>query len=420
MISAREIIKFEPGKRAVVLFATVSFASFLIISLIKSGAYAMDETLFHYPNVLNFYTNGLGAAFNKSYSAANTPLPYIIVAWVSKLFGPGIILARIVTAFFSFLAFLLGLKILMRLNVPAFYSLILLFYPYFFLNSFVFYAINFGLFFCLLALLLLSYGSKNYLYDLGAGVSLTLAILCQQFYLMLLAAVLLIRLWQYIQERAVSGSLQSFIISSFLLGVPALIPLAIFYRWGGLVHPNFNVHKLSFFPTALTGMLVVTGFYFWPFILQSFKKLQLWVIGCALTGGMILSIAFKPAYNDFNGPGIFNGIVYHLIDILAKKMAWVGTAVTIFFSGMGLLIIYKLAEQKKTFFESILFTACLLLIAAYSMNAIIGERHLLPLLFLLFFLVLPKLQLNIARAYLPCMFVFGAGYFIYWIFFKYN
>ncbi|MEO6316836.1 MAG: hypothetical protein ABIU63_06180 [Chitinophagaceae bacterium] len=420
MTAARDLIKYNPGKPAVVLFATVSFAGFLIISLFKSGAYAMDETLFHYPNVLNYYTNGFAATFNKSYSAANTPLPYIIVAWISKVFGPGIVLARIVTAVFSFLTFLAGLKILTRLQVPPFYSLILLFYPYFFLNSFVFYAINFGLFFCLVALLLLQHPGKNYRFDLGAGISITLAVLCQQFYLMLLAAVLLVRLWQYFQERDNPGALQYFLISSFLLGLPALIPLAIFYRWGGLVHPNFNVHKLSFFATALTGMLIVIGFYFWPFVLQSVKKLPLWLVGAALAAGAVLSIVFKPAYNDFNGPGIFNGIVYHLINIVARKMVWAGSAIMILFSAIGLLLFYKLAVMKKTDFNRMLFTACLFLTAAYTMNAIIGERHLLPLLFLLFLLVLPQLRMNIAKLYLPCMVIFGAGYYIYWIFLKYN
>ncbi|MEO5593841.1 MAG: hypothetical protein ABIR15_13145 [Chitinophagaceae bacterium] len=420
MLLKRDKIKFEPGQGSIAIFAFIVFGAFLFISLIKSHSYAMDETVFHYPNVLNFYKNGLAATFNKEYSAANTPLPYIIVAAVSKLFTPGIALARIVTAFFSFLTFLLGMRILARLNVAPLYSLILLFYPYFFLNSFVFYVINFGLFFCLAALLLLNNTEKNYWNDLGAGVSLTLAILCQQFYLMLLAAVLLVRFLQYIKEREIAGSLQRFIASSFLLGLPALVPLAVFYGWGGLVHPNFNVHKLSFFPTALTGILMVTGFYFAPFAVQSIKKSDKWQLAGALLGGAVLAIGFRPAYNDFNGPGIFNGIVFHIIEIVSKKMALAGTAMMIFLCGMGLLVFYKLAATKKNIFDAILFTGCVLLAAAYTMNAIIGERHLLPLFFLLFFLILPRLKLGTVRAYLPFMFAFGVGYYFYWLFIKYG
>ena len=66
------------------------FLFFLMLSLLRINRYTLDETVFHYPNFLNFYENGWEATFNEKYSAANTPLPYIIVATLAKFFGPSL------------------------------------------------------------------------------------------------------------------------------------------------------------------------------------------------------------------------------------------------------------------------------------------------------------------------------------------
>jgi hypothetical protein len=36
--------------------------------------------------------------FNPQYSAANTPLPYLLVAGLAHVFGPSLLLARVVTS----------------------------------------------------------------------------------------------------------------------------------------------------------------------------------------------------------------------------------------------------------------------------------------------------------------------------------
>ena len=143
------------NSRQVQWLAFVLFALFFLLSLTKVGSFTLDETLFHYPNMINFYQNGLAATFNSQYSAANTPLPYIIVASLAKLVSPSLVLARIVTGVLSFFTLLLAMRLLNRQGTNPYSIFVLLFYPYFFVNSFVFYAVNYGLFFALLGLLAL-------------------------------------------------------------------------------------------------------------------------------------------------------------------------------------------------------------------------------------------------------------------------
>src|SRR5579872_5270499 len=191
------------NRRGVQWLAFILFVFFFLLSLTKVGSFTLDETLFHYPNVINFYQNGIGATFDSKYSAANTPLPYIIVAGLAKLISPSLVLARIVTGIFSFFTLLLAMHLLNRQGAYPYSVFVLLFYPYFFLNSFVFYPVNYGLFFALLGLLALDrerkkngYGKegKGYWRDLLAGVCLSLAVLCQQFYLVVPAAVCFARI----------------------------------------------------------------------------------------------------------------------------------------------------------------------------------------------------------------------------------
>src|SRR6478735_1876497 len=81
----------------------------ILVSLVNIGRFTMDEKIFHYPNVLNVLDNGMGAIFNSRYSAANTPVPYFIVAFFAKIFSPGLGLARIVTFVISLATFGIGL-----------------------------------------------------------------------------------------------------------------------------------------------------------------------------------------------------------------------------------------------------------------------------------------------------------------------
>src|SRR5438874_11836520 len=108
--------------------AALIYCLFFILSLFTFNK-ATDETIYHYPNILNFYNNGLSAIFNSHYSSANTPLPYYLVALIGKIIGPGIVQARIFTGIISFSSFILASRLLKRKATPQYTALIILFFP---------------------------------------------------------------------------------------------------------------------------------------------------------------------------------------------------------------------------------------------------------------------------------------------------
>ncbi len=408
------------SQRQCVLAALGILLVFLSVSLWHAGAYAMDETDFHYPNVLNFYQHGWEAIFNHAYSAANTPLPYLIVAGLAKLVGPSLVLARVVTAVFSFLAFAATLTVLARLKIPPVYGFVPFFYPYFFLHAFIFYVINYGLFFGLLGLVFLSKPGNSRGQELLAGTCFSLAILCQQFYLMFLAAALLMRAWTFWQQRSQPGSFGPFLVSCVALGLPALLPLFIFFRWGGLVHPNFKVHQLAFLPSNITALLMVTGFYFAPVAFTKIKAADSWKWVLAIFSAVMLTLYFTPVYSNFDGAGKFNGLVYHLLYFITGGHRLVLDVLLVILVASGLVVFANLAFARKNGFEWLLFCCAVLLAASYSMSAMLGERHLLAMVYILFLLALARFRPSIANVYLPVMAVLGIAYYYYFLFLKFR
>ncbi len=407
----------------VVIFVLFSCISLLQLALHSSGEGIIDEGLYHYPNMENFYYNGLGATFNSQYSAANTPLPYVITSFIAHLSTLSLSVARLTTALISFGVFWIVFALLKVCSAPRYTSLIFLFYPYFFLNSFVFYVINYGLLFILLAFLVIWYakGKAAFLSDLLTGIFLSLAVLCQQFYLAIPAAITVYRLWWVIRQRREGGWLQFGSVIGYLviLNIPLLLPLYIFSKWGGLTHPNFHIHSIGFYPSTVVGILFVTGFYFSTFLLCSFRSLTKAEVAIGGLLSVLLVAVFRPKYGDLQGPGIFTGLTHHIIFLSGKLGGMFPVIVMASLVFSGIMILTRLFRSLSTDWEFMLFLAALLLGLVYACNTQIGERHLIGYMTILFLLILPRLRAKIGLAYLASMTCLGVGYFIYSIFFKY-
>jgi hypothetical protein len=418
------------NSRQVQWLAFVLFALFFLLSLTKVGSFTLDETLFHYPNMINFYQNGLAATFNSQYSAANTPLPYIIVASLAKLVSPSLVLARIVTGVLSFFTLLLAMRLLNRQGANPYSVFVLLFYPYFFVNSFVFYAVNYGLFFALLGLLALDneqtqtldnvHTEKGYGRDFLAGICLSLAVLCQQFYLVVPVAIALSRTLLTLRRAPLLPALTRTTIANIILMLPLSAPVFIFIRWHGLTHPNFHVHTLAFVPSTVTAILFVTGFCFIPYLVQSYNSITGRNKFLALVAAILLVTLFRPVFSNFQGPGLFTGITYHLMMISGKIGPWLTTLEMAGLTFCGILVLFALFRSLASAWDYTLFVICLFLAATYTVNTEIGERHLLALIIFLFLLILPRIQTPVARWYPWAMALLGVGYFFYWTFFKYS
>ncbi|MGA9120207.1 MAG: hypothetical protein WB699_12655 [Bacteroidota bacterium] len=404
--------------------AAAVFVVFFLVALLTLGKYTCDETIFHFPNVINFYENGIDAMFNAHYSAANTPLPYMIVALAAKIFSPTLLLARIITCIISFCSFLAAMKLLELSDAPLHLSFVFLFFPYFFVNAFVFYVVNFGLFFALLALIVVhkTLGRNSYGSDFLAGILFSLAVLCQQFYLVVPAAVIIARVLYALRGRmhVSSPEFKTMALSGIVMLVPMILPLLLFLRWGGLTHPDFRFHSIGFYPPTIVGILFVTGFYFAPFLLQSYKALTRGKVILALTLSVVLVFFFKPTFSNHQGPGLFTGITHHLIIAAGKIHPAFSVVMMIGLTCSGILVLVELITQLSSEWDSGIFIACALFAIAYTFNTLIGEKHLLPYTVFLFFLILPRIRKPVALFYPVAMAVLGMSYFVYWFFIKYQ
>ena len=454
---------WAPGERTVRRAALLIFAFFFLLSLTRIGDFTLDEKIFHYPNVLNFYEHGWEAMFNPQYSAANTPLPYLLVAGLAHVFGPSLLLARVVTVCLSFLTLLIAMRLLKKSGAAPVSAFVLLFYPYFFVNSFVFYAVNFGLFFALLALLILGdrYGRPDPLRYFGAGIALSLAVLCQQFYLVMPVALVATRMIGGIARRKspafagggrrtgggrmagegqttgegwMAAELRMAGCHALLLA-PLVLPALLFLQWKGLTHPNFRIFSLAFSASTVTALFFVTGFGFLPYLLQEAGKQKVWQWLLALAAAVLLVIYARPVFGDTQGPGLFPGITYHLLVLPGPHYAWVTYAGMTLLTACGILVLFTLAGSlsRQVFagssvagsslpaaWDIALFSVCLLLALAYSWNTQIAERHLLAMMVFLFLLILPRMRAPAIGWYILGMALLGIGYFVYWTFFKYG
>ena len=421
-------IGWKPGYgewsgRQIQWFALFVFTLFFLLSLFRAGSYTLDESLYHYPNLINFYENGVGAIFNVRYSAANTPLPYIIVAAIAKITSPNLVVARVVTGIFSLCAFLIAVRLLKRHGADSHNYFVLLFYPYFFLNSFVFYAVNYGLFFALLALLVLDTKKQGYLVSFIAGILLSLAVLCQQFYLVVPAAIAFSRtvmIFRQKEETFTTQLLQTS-VANLLLVLPLAVPVLLFIKWKGLTHPNFYADSLSFFPSTVTAILFVTGFLFTPYLVQSYEKIGRRNLIVSLAAAVLLVCLFRPIFSvDDQGPGLFTGITYHLLSMAGVVSPWITYLLMVCLTAFGILFFRLLADSLTSAWDYALFTACIFLSIAYASISHIGERHLLALIIFLFLLALPRIGRPFATYYAAAMAMLGVCYFFYWTFLKFG
>ncbi len=417
----------QSKNRTVEGISILIFAIFFVISLLQVNSFHLDETLFHYPNALNFYENGFNALFNELYSSANTPLPYIMVAIAAKLTGLSLILARIITGLVSLCAFLIGIHLLKKHGADQYCYFVLLFYPYFFTHSFVFYAINFGLFFALLGLFILDDKENSLWANFLAGACFSLAVLCQQFYLMLPAAIALTYLITALRAQdgkdgKLGGRLLKTLYLSAILFLPLLAPAWLFLQWQGLTHPNFNMHSLALTPYNVTAIFALLGFYFFaPYQWQLRYKISLpqWII-CA-AAAILLVMFYQPEFTDLvQAPGKFTGITFRIISLPAKISPWLTSIGMFILTSCGLLFYTTVWRNVSSLWDLRLFTICTFLIIAYSFNTQIGERHLLALIIFLFLLALPKIRKPVSIVYAGIMAILGVGYFIYWTYFKYG
>jgi hypothetical protein len=310
------------------------------------------------------------------------------------------------------------------MDAPSYCVWGVLYYPYFFENSFVFYTVNYGVFFFVIALLLMkkTTSSNYYRNSLFVGLSLSMATLCQQFYLVIPFAILSFRFFEMARGKklGIASDRYKFVISSLLLLLPMAFPALLFFRWEGLTHPAFEQHELVFNIPVVVSIFFVVGFYFIFFLAQHLKRIRRVDVLLSLLISIILVLFFKPKFNDLQGEGYFTGIVVHTISLSKNLWLWLPHIIMTILSTAGVLTLITFLRLGVSSWDMLLFTMALALSVTYIVNSQIGERHLLGMMVLLLFLLMPRLKPTYAWLQVGYMITVTIFYFFYWNFFKFG
>jgi hypothetical protein len=89
-------------------------------------------------------------------------------------------------------------------------------------------------------------------------------------------------------------------------------------------------------------------------------------------------------------------------------------------STAGVLTLITFLRLGVSSWDMLLFTMALALSVTYIVNSQIGERHLLGMMVLLLFLLMPRLKPTYAWLQVGYMITVTIFYFFYWNFFKFG
>lgn len=394
------------------------------IFFIFHGGPLQDEKFFHYPTALLFHENPIWSAINSSqYGPANTPLPYIIIKYLSVGFVPGIHFCRFISFVFSVFSLFFLYKIIRLSDISEnnlFPLFLILFFPYFLKSSLTFYMASFGLFFGFLSVYLFLVLKNNPVRCFFSGLAASLAILCQQFYIAIPLAFIADSILDFIKKKEYKP-----LFVSFISLTPLILPLAVFISWGGLTHPKYQLAspvfsiKTDIFKTLpvrnLTSVLTIIGFYFIPFSFFKIREIKLkWLLPIILLC-LLLSVFNIPEYSSHQGFNKITGLVHHLLQLSESIFTYAVIPLRFILVFSGMICLYFVFSLKKSKIGSFLKWLLLFFLFIFLGDHFLSERHLLAMMVLLFvFLKDFYIHKNIYTGWVVLMAVCGLIYTIQW------
>jgi hypothetical protein len=395
------------------LFIIFVYIIFGAVSIFDSKA-KIDEKRNHLPMLEGMYETGyVSYILSDEYNAANTPLPYLLPHCVYKIFciAPNLLVPRIINLIISLLTILLFAILLTKISGIADYRvLIFLFYPYFIKTSFVFYLAIYGVFFILLALFFLL-KEKNHNKFIG-GLSTAGGLLSQQFTFALPIGYIIS--W-FINLKA--GKIKNEFAGIMFFLVPLLIPMFLFILWGGLTHPSWRFHNPSFDITHITAALTISGGVFFPFIIDKIRAVKIHYALIIIPSAFILSYFFAPMWAEYGEYGQVTGYTYNFLTkagLISKLLSYL---ISFFLCSAGIYLFLIIYLEKKNDIEKLIFLVSLVFLIVFFFNNVFSERHLLPMMALLYLLTLPRIQKKwLLNAWVIYQILFGTVYYYYWIF----
>ncbi len=407
----RRIKKYIPLKILGLLLSI--YILFSTVSLFQGQA-KIDEHSNHLPVLQGMHEQGyFNYIFSEDYKAANTPLPYLFPLLIAKITSANsfLIISRSLNFIVSFLTLLLFLLLLKRSESRYKYSvLLLLFYPYFIKTSFVFYLSIYGLFFLLLSIYLLTKETK--LHSLSSGLSAAAAVLSQQF---IIALPFAFAVWKFLKRRKPFERKEK--INYILFSLPFIIPAILFITWGGLTHSNWRFHDPAIDVTHFTALFTILGGVFFPFVIDKIKSTSNYESIALMILSMLLTIFFVPTWGGKAYEAQVTGYTYHFLSLVNNISSVLFFAIHTVLCFSGLQIVTILIRANKNRMETLILITALILSFIYFFDTVFSERHLLPLVALIFILVIPRIQSKLVlNLWIIYQVVFGSVYFYYWLF----
>ncbi|HPO55868.1 MAG TPA: hypothetical protein PKY46_07680 [Ignavibacteriaceae bacterium] len=252
------------------------------------------------------------------------------------------------------------------------------------------------------------------IYAFCGGASLALAVLSQQFYLIVIPFYLLFKLFS-VKGRITLG----LFIELSLFSIPFLPVIILFVVWNGLAHPNFQAWGLDFHIEYFTGILLVSGSVLFPYTIFKIKEIKRNLLISVILISVILSLFVFPIWSNTPIPGYISGLNFQAISRVESLNRFLGLLIKVFLISNGILGLILIVINKSKIDLFFLFML-LSFIIGFLISNMLSERHMLPLIVLLFLIVFKFLKdIKYPHLWAAWQALVGSVYF-YYILFSYK
>jgi len=409
-----------------VLSALIILLLLIFLSL-RNGAPLRDERNFNIPTAVNFYQNSIPDAIKGAgYVIGSTPLPFVLLKILTLGSYPNIYVYRFISFLFSVSSVLL-LLILLNKSSPGkeafFISGLVLFQPYFLKSALSFYTAAYGVLFLILFLLIYLKQERSKTNHLLLGIVSSAAILCQQIYLALPLVYLLIVAYEVYKTRKFNK-----LYDHLLFCLPHIFPLILFIIWGGFTHDQprngIILNSASFseligniIPVRnFTAILTIAGFYLLPASIYLFRKVKWYYILSFLFISVLLAVFNQPVFTNSPEFNKVTGLVHRVIcNASYYYHPLLGEILRVASLLSFLIFFYLMIKESKSSFSYFLNLLIIILLILYCFDFLLSERHLIPLIVVLF-VTLTRFKIVDIYYYgwFFFMLIMGCSYTLHW------
>ncbi len=358
----------------------------LALIIITAKSFVYDEP-YYFNNVKLIENLGFNISFLKNLGGPAGPLHAVLYFIVSKV----ITISKVLNV--RVISFMLGIGsvyILSRVKQIKHDSLLLFACPVFYVCSGLALTESPAILFLAVGIYFFSqFKQMNLMYSIFAGILFSIAISGRQPILMLVPGIIISYIYCYILNKEYTAELNVKLILLILFSV--IIPLYLFYIWGGIVPVrggNIATQKPYDFVNGMLafGYLSVFTFFMYPeFILDRLKK-SIKLVVSMLVLGVVINFAFFKS--DFY---IMNSVANIILSPpLFRIYGLIGFGVLIGLSLISLFLIYDLFEvSKQNFFKlSCLIGMFLIVCTCFKVTHQFSSRYIYQSIVLL----LPVMQ----------------------------